>query len=156
MSRKQCKRKVWALVNPIQHAIEGAAIITDEVIQGLRTRELSAIETFRAGKAGLQEWSDLVALMNVSEHMAFRGVGPEAKQTLNEAHGHLIAAAKRYEATKKMGLTGPGLQCMRDMYEWHDLQRKSISRAEYDRHIKDTVNRIKSKAPEVTDVLEAA
>lgn len=154
--KKRCNRKVWALVNPITHAIEGAAIITDEVIQGLRTRELSAIESFRSGSAGLQEWSDLVALMNVAENMAFNGVGPEAKPTLDEAHGHLITAAKRYEATKRMGLTGPGLQCMREMYEWHDLQRKSISRAEYDRHIKATVNRIKSKAPEVTDVLECA
>ena len=154
--KKRCKRKVWALVNPITHAIAGAAIITDDVIQGLRTRELSAIEAFRAGKAGLQEWSDLVALMNVAEHMAFNGVGPEAKPTLHEAHGHLIDAAKRYESTKRMGLTGPGLQCMREMYEWHDLQRKSISRAEYDRHIKATVNRIKSGAPEVTDVLETA
>ncbi len=154
--KKRCKRKVWALVDPIQHAIQGAAIITDDVIIGLRTRELSAIEAFRAGKAGLQEWSDLVALMNVAEHMAFRGVGPEAKPTLHEAHGHLIDAAKRYESTKRMGLTGPGLQCMRELYEWHDLQRKSISRAEYDRHIKATVNRIKSGAPEVTDVLETA
>ena len=142
--KKRCKRKVWALVDPIQHAIQGAAIITDDVIQGLRTRELSAIEAFRAGKAGLQEWSDLVALMNVAEHMAFNGVGPEAKPTLHEAHGHLIDAAKRYESTKRMGLTGQG------------LQRKSISRAEYDRHIKATVNRIKSGAPEVTDVLETA
>lgn len=36
--KKRCKRKVWALVNPITHAIEGAAIITDDVIIGLRTR----------------------------------------------------------------------------------------------------------------------
>ena len=154
--KKQCRRKVWALVNPITHAIEGAAIITDDVIQGLRTRELSAIEAFHKNRAGLQEWCDLVALMNVAEHMAFNGVGPEAKPTLHEAHGHLIAAANRYESTKKMGLTGPGLNCMREMYEWHDLQRKSISRTEYNKHIKSTVNRIKSKAPEVTDVMDVA
>lgn len=27
--RKRTRRKHWALVNPIQHAIEGAAIISD-------------------------------------------------------------------------------------------------------------------------------
>ena len=156
MSRKQCKRKVWALVNPITHAIEGAGICTDELLQSLRIRELAAIEAFRSGRAGVQEWCDVTAIMNVCEHMATHGVGPEAHATCNEAHTHLIEAAKRFERTGKMGLTGPGIQCMRDLYEWHDLQRKSISRAEYDRHIKQTTLRIKSKAPEVTDVLECA
>ena len=55
-----------------------------------------------------------------------------------------------------MGITGPALQCLRDVYEFHDLQRTSISLSEYEKHIKDTANRIRSKAPEVTDVLECA
>lgn len=151
--RKKCKRKVWALVNPISHAIEGAAICSDDVLQPLRIRELSAIESFRTGKAGLQEWSDICAMMNLCENMTLHGIGPEAKPTCDEAHGHLIEAAKRYEKTGKMGITGPGIKCFRELHEWHDLQRSCISRSEYDRLIKDTVNRVKSGAPEVSDAL---
>lgn len=154
--RKRCKRKVWALVNPIEHAIDGARVSGDDILSSLRTRELSAIEAFRTGKARLQEWADIVAMMNVAEHMAFRGVGPEAKQVCDDLHTHLIDAARRYTTTRRMGATGPALQCMRDAYEYHDLQRKSVSRSEYERHIKETSDRIRSKAPEVYDVMEAA
>ena len=154
MSRKFTRRRVWALVNPIDHAIEGARLCNDRMLNTLRIRELATIEAFRTGMAGLQEWADMTALMNVCEHMATHGVGPEAMETCNQAHSHLIEAAKRYEKTQKMGMSGMGLQCMRDLYEWHDLQRTSISRAEYERHIKQTTLRVKSKAPEVTDVLE--
>ena len=154
MSRKKCHRKVWALVNPIVHAIEGAGICSDEALRDLRIRELAAIESFRTGTATVQEWSDIVALMNVCEHMANQGVGPEARVTCQEAHRHLIEAAKRFERTGRMGTSGPGLTCLRELYQWHDLQRKSVARSEYDRHIADTANRIRSKAPEVVDVLE--
>lgn len=152
--RKKCKRKVWALVNPITHAIEGARVSGDEVLQPLARRELSAIESFRMGHATIQEWSDLVNLMNLCEHMAHRGIGPEAKQVCDDAHAHLLEAARRYKSTGKMGLTGPGLQCMRDLYEYHDLQRRSIARSEYDKHIHGVQNRIKGNAPEVVDVLD--
>lgn len=155
MSRKQCRRKVWALVNPIAHAIDGARITSGQKLDQLRMRDLSAIDAFSKGKAGLQEWSDIVAMMNVCEHMAFHGVGHEAKPVCHAAHGHLIDAAKRYEKTKRMGLTGPGLQCLRELYAYHDLQRTSIALSEYEHHILATANRIKSGAPEVTDILHA-
>lgn len=154
--RKQCRRKVYALINPIAMAIEGACTPQGKELNQLRTRELAAIESFRTGSATLQDWSDLTALMNLCENMAQAGIGAEAMPTVTEAHGHLIEAAKRYESTQRMGMTGPGLQCMRDVYEYHDLQRQSVSRSEYEKHIAETTNRIKSKAPEVTDVLEAA
>lgn len=154
--RKKCKRKVWIKADPIALAIEKAHVATDERLAPLRTRELSAIEAFRTGLAKLQDWSDMVNMMNVTEHMAFRGIGAEAKQTCHEAHGHLVEAAKRYRKTMKMGMTGAGLQCLRDLYEYADLQRKSVTLAEYERHIQATLNRIKGNAPEVVDVLEEA
>lgn len=63
MSRKQCRRKVWGLVNPIQHAIDRA-------------------------QAGLSDAHD------------------------------------RFKATGRMGLSGPAIQAMRDLAEYHDLQRQ--------------------------------
>jgi len=154
--RKQCKRKVYALVNPILHAIEGMRPPDGDKLNLLRTHELSAIEAFRTGKATVQDWSKVVGMMNLCENMGKAGIGPEALEYCDALHAHLISAAKRYETTRKMGITGPGLQCLRDVYEFHDLQRTSISLSQYEKHIKDTANRIRSKAPEVTDVLECA
>jgi len=154
--KKSCKRKVWSLVNPIRHAIEGVAPPQGAKLDLLRTHELSAIEAFRTGTATVHEWSKVVGMMNLCEHMAHRGIGPEAIEVCDEAYKHLMEAAKRYEKTHKMGLTGPGLQCVRDLYEYHDLQRTSVSLSVYEKHIFDTANRIKSKAPGVTDVMEVA
>lgn len=154
--KKQCKRKVYGLVNPIRHAIEGVQPPTGDKLDLLRTHELTAIEAFRTGTATVEDWSKVVGMMNLTENLGKAGIGPEALEYCDELHAHLISAAKRYEATRKMGITGPGLQCLRDVYEFHDLQRTSISLSQYEKHIQDTANRIRSKAPEVTDVLEAA
>jgi hypothetical protein len=154
--RKQCRRKVYALVNPISMAIEGACVSQGSQLDQLRLRELAALESFRTGKATVQDWSDLTAMMNLCENMAKAGLGAEALPTLEEAHTHLIEAAKRHKATKRMGMTFTGLQCLRDVYEYHDLQRQSVPRSVYEKHIAETANRIRSKSPEVTDVLEAA
>ncbi|GAA4401195.1 hypothetical protein [Quisquiliibacterium transsilvanicum] len=147
--RKQCRRKVWALVNPIQHAIEGAAITPDEKLNQLKLRELAAIEAFAKGKATVREWQDIVHMANLCELMAANGVGPEAARDCAALQAHMVEAAKRYERTKKMGATGEGLQAMRSVFEYHHLQRTSISRGEYERFIGELKNRVKSKAPEV-------
>ena len=44
--RKRCKRKVWNKVNPIAHAIAGAAVVSQSDMNALRVRELAAIEAF--------------------------------------------------------------------------------------------------------------
>lgn len=147
--RKRTRRKVWGLLNPIQHAIEGAAIVPAELLAPLRLRELAAIEAFRTGKAGLQEWHDINTMHNLCETMARQGIGPEALEACEQCQEHLIEAARRFEATGKMGTSGPGLQCFRDVFEYHDLQRQSVARATYDQMIRLATARIKSGAPNV-------
>ena len=144
--RKQCKRKHYQLLNPILHALQGCAITPDSVLLELRTRELGAIEGFVKGTAGLQEWSDLTAMLNVCEFAGRNGVGKEVLDTCKQAQQALVEAAARFESTGRMGTTGSGLQAFRDLYEWHDLQRKSISRSQYEQMIAGTRNHIKSRS----------
>ena len=154
--KKQCKRKHYKLVNPIAYAIAGAIPPSGDKLKTLQIIELSAIESFRTGIATVNDWSKLVAMMNLCENMAANGIGPEAMPICEQAHQYLITAAKRYETTGKMEITGPGLKCLRDLYEFHDLQRTSVATSVYEKHIQDTINRVRSKAPEVVDVLEIA
>ena len=147
--RKRTRRKHYALVNPILFAIEGARITPEKELNRLRVRELASIDAFAHGHAGLSEWSDLCHLMNLAEHMARAGIGPEVLETCAAVQAHLIDAKERYERTKRMGTTGLGLQSFRELYELHDLQRQSISRSEYERHLTKMVNRVRSKAPDV-------
>lgn len=148
--RKQTRRKIYSTaINPITHALLGAALIPEKELDQLRLRELAAIEAFRAGRAGLQDWRDITALMNLCEQMARDGIGREALEACERAQTALIDAAHRYERTAKMGTTGPGLQAFRDVYEFHDLQRQSVPRSVYEQCIARVTNRVRGKAPEV-------
>jgi len=144
MSRKRCKRKVWALINPIQHAIDGAGITSRNDLDKLLSRELASLDAFTHGKARMSEWSDMVNVNNLTQTLASMGVGREALPDCHKAEAALVEAAARYQNTKRMGLSGPGIQALRDVIEWHDLQRASIPRSQYEEAIRLTGARIKS------------
>jgi hypothetical protein len=144
MSRKRTVRRVWQKVNPITFAMSGCAITPRDELDKLLARELSALDDFTHGRACLQQWFDLASLVNICETLAHEGIGPEALEPCALAQDELIAAAKRFQKSQRMGLTGPGIQHMRDVIEYHDLQRASIPRSQYEKLIRLTANRVKS------------
>ena len=154
--KKQCKRKVWGLVNPLAHVMEGIVTTPDQHLNQLRARELSSLDALSKGKGGLSEWNDLVGLLNIAETLGRNGIGPEVLPVCEVAQDELIAAAKRFERTRVMGLSATALSALRELYAFHDLQRVSITRAEYEKMIDKTIKRIKSRANEVMDIAESA
>lgn len=141
--RKKTKRKIWPRINTIAYAIEGAAVADKQSLDVLRHVELSSIEAFRTGCANAHDWMELHSLCLLTSDLASVGIGPEAMATAEAAETELFACYDRYLNSKRLLLTGPGLQLMRDLYEYHDLQRQSISRSEYERAIK----RASARAP---------
>lgn len=150
--RKHCRRKIYSLVNPISLAIDGVRTTPQSALNDLRLRELAAIESFAKGKATLQDWCDINAMLSVAETMALAGVGPEALVDCEAAQKALIEAARRFEATRRMGTTGPGIQAFRGLFEVHDLQRQSVQRSDYEKLIQKSLHRIRSKAKEVIEL----
>ena len=140
MSKKRCVRKVWALTNPIAFAIEGARTTPRAILDELLLRELSGLEAFAKGQSGLQEWCDMAAINNLTETLAGMHIGAEALPDCKTAEKALIEAAERFERTGIMGLSGVGLQAVRAVIEWHDLQRSSVARSVYERAIKLTAD----------------
>ena len=150
--KKQCRRKVYQLRNPITTAIEGACITPLETLQTLTDRESEAIDAMMTGKGNLRYWQDIVDMNNVCQQMGRDGIGPECLVDCMMAEIELKAAAKRYEKTGKMGLTAVGIKSIQNVQEWHKLQRASISRKEYERQIAKTLHKLRSRSSEV-DVL---
>ena len=150
--RKKCHRKIWAKVNPIEHAITGAAITAEDKLDRLRMDELSAIESMVKGNATTGDWRVLVDMLNIAETMATNGIGIEVLAVCEIVQKEMEAAAHRYEKTRKMGLTGTGIRYLKELYEYHDLQRTSISRSEYERMIEKTINYIRSNNHRVTHI----
>lgn len=151
--RKRCKRKVWATnIDTVAHAIAGACVTDTWSLNQLRQNELTALETIKAGEGGVQEWRILVDMMNIAEMMGKKGIGPEVLEHCKTGNKAMQEAAKRYETTKKIVLSGEGLKALGDIMEYHDLQRTSIARSEYEKMIRKTANYIKSHGKDVVEI----
>jgi hypothetical protein len=145
--RKKTRRKIYPLVNPITHAIEGACITDEATLSKLRWTEIAAICAFRIGTATKQEWHELNEMTSIAEVMARAGVGVEVLEVARQAESHLKKAALRFDETGKMELNGFELLTLSDLQEYHDLQRQSVSRGEYWLFIKKMIDLRTSGSP---------
>ena len=150
--RKKTKRKVWNLIDPIQHGIIGASITQRDKLDQLRLLEYSALDAMTKGSGTIQDWRTLVDVLNLSEMMARGGIGPEVLPVCQKAQDSLHKAALRHEDTKKMGLDGQGIVAIRELIEYADLQQSSISRSEFEKYIQKTKNYIKSHGDKVVEI----
>ena len=154
MSRKKCKRRIWSTnINPVAHAIAGAAVSEKQALDKLRLCELSAIDAMTKGMGTTEDWRWLADVCNIAETMAKSGIGPEVLPYCEEVQKALLEAAERYQSTGKMGLSGVGISKVKELWEFHDLQRTSIARSEYEKMIRKTANFIKSKGKDVVEIV---
>ena len=130
----------------------GAAITQRDKLDKLRLLEYSALDALIKGSGTVQDWRTLVDVLNLSEMMGKNGVGPEVLPICQTAQESLHKAALRYEETKKMGLDGVGIQAIRDLIEFADLQQGSISRSEFERYIQKTKDYIRSHGDKVVEI----
>ena len=151
--RKKCRRKIWATnINPVAHAIAGAAITTSDVLSKIRMAEYSSLDTIIHGEGTTAHWWVLANLVNVAQCMAEEGIGPEVLPYCEKVQKSLIKAAEYYTKTRRMVLDGEGIKSIRELIEYADLQQKSISRAEFERYIEKTRNQIKSGHMDVYEI----
>jgi hypothetical protein len=150
--RKRTIRKQWELLNPIPHAIMGAAITQRDKLDKLRMLEYSALEAITKGQGTVTDWRTLVDVLNLAEIMGKNGVGPEVLPVCQTAQESLHKAAMRYQETMKMGLDGEGIKAIRELLEYADLQQGSIPRSEFERYIQKTKDYIKSHGNLVVEI----
>ena len=131
------------------HAMMGAAIADEESLEFLRKKERGSMEAFRNGTATKHDWNNINAVVRLAESMADANIGPEVMVHAKIAEMHLIDAHERYKRIGKMGSTGPGLQAFQDIIEYHELQRTSVARSVYERHIKRITDMIRSKSSKI-------
>ena len=152
--RKKCKRKVWSTsINPLAHAIAGAAVADDASLNKLRLCELAAIDAMTKGMGTVHDWRWIADVLNIAEMMAKNGIGPEVLEYCQKAQEALLEAKERFDKTGKMGLSGTGIRAVKDLWEYHDLQRTSVARSVYERMIQKTVNNVLSRGKEVVEVV---
>ena len=148
--RKQTRRKVWSTnINPVVHAMAGASITDAESLNILRTKENNSMEAFRNGSATRHDWNNINAVVRLAESMAAANIGPEVMVHCKIAEMHLLDAQDRFKRLGKMGSTALGLQSFQEIIEWHELQRTSVARSVYEKHIKRVTDMIKSRSSKI-------
>lgn len=148
--RKKTRRKIWSTdLNPVTHAMVGAAVTDDESLSILRKKEDGSMEAFRSGTATPHDWNNINAVVQLAESMAAANIGPEVMVHVKIAEMHLIDAHDRWRRIGKMGSTGPGLQAFQDIIEYHELQRTAVARSVYEKHIKRVTDMIRSKSTKI-------
>lgn len=155
MSRKHCQRKVYPLLNTIQHAIAGAAITDTARLDKLRMLELSALECFKTGRATIDDWRAIADVINIAEVLARGGVGPEVLPACAAAQTVLGSVHARYQESNMIAIAEGEYLPLAEVCDYHDLQRSSISRGEYERAIKRTGDKIRGASREVKVMMEA-
>lgn len=151
--RKRTKRKMWHLIDPVAHAIAGAAITTRDALDKLRLVEYAALDAMIRGCGTVQDWKTLTDVLNLAETMGRGGVGPEVLPICEVAQESLRKAALRYQTTMRMGLDGQGIKALRDLIEYADLQQTSISRNELERWIVKTRAHLVNKTKDVVELV---
>lgn len=114
--------------------------------------EYSALDAITRGQGTVTDWRTLVDVLNLAEMMGKNGVGPEVLPICEKAQASLHKAAMRYQETMRMGLDGVGIQAIRELIEYADLQQSSIPRSEFEKYIQKTKNYIKSHGDRVVEI----
>lgn len=149
--KKKCRRKVYQLINPIAHAIEGAFITDDKSLELLKAHELKILDAL-SGDDGLSGYYGLCELLGCAETMAKSGIGPEVLEPCANAQAVLIKLHTRFTRWNKWDITPSEKQTLIDLMEWHHLQRTSVARSEYERFLKSATNKMRSRAPGVIEL----
>jgi hypothetical protein len=131
----------------------GAAITPRPTLDKLRFLEYSALEAITKGNGTIHDWRTLVDVMNLSEVMAKAGIGPEVLPICEKAQESLHKAAMHYQKTMRLVLDSQGIQALRDLIEYADLQQGSISRSEFEKYVKKTRDYIKSNGDRVVEIV---
>ena len=104
--KKRCKRKVWSTnINPIAHAIAGAAVSDKQSLDKLRLCELSAIDAMTKGMGTTEDWRWLADVINIAETMGKAGIGPEVLPYCQKNYGFVRCWHQSYK--KCVGVSRP-------------------------------------------------
>jgi len=127
-------------------------VTENRLLDKLRMRELSAFDSMVKGWGTVEDWRVLVDMMNIAEMMGKSGIGPEVLPYCEEGCQAMTEAARRYQKSMKMGLSGVGINALREICAYHDLQRASVSRSVYETMITKTANYLRSKGKDVVEI----
>lgn len=127
--KKSTSRK-RATIHPVAVAVRRAGPIPSDLIEGLRLREWSAIETFAKGNATPIELAMLRELLGMCACSVDLGFGPEAEPTCKAAAA-ILGSFGKADSSTRLSMNDSQIMVMRELQGYHDLQRAAFTWGDY-------------------------
>lgn len=129
--KKKGSRRAAAYANPVTQAILNARPLSPELVQDMRLREWSALESFATGRATGVDARLLLELHCMCSTSIAMGIGTEAREVCDRATHVLTAVFEAHPAGESMRMDPGQLAIVREMHDLHDQQRALCTRREY-------------------------
>jgi hypothetical protein len=142
--RKQTRRKIWNLENPINIAMHKAGLVSLEKSQEIMDIEMDSLNRFRNGQADMHDWNILASLTNMAEIMSKDGIGTEVLEFSEAGQQALKRSATFYKKSGKFLLDATGITALQDLIEYAHLQRQSVSTGNMESYLKTIIGRVNS------------
>ncbi len=159
MRKKGAPRRKWDLIsNPVQVAMENSAITSPKRNSEHAAIEVRSIEAFARGEGSIQAWVDIVHMANVAEIMAKNGIGIEVIPLVADAQVQLCDAYVRRKETNVWNMSPTQIYLLRELREYHELQRLSVTYGQYREFMRksDNVSKTGGQARFPAQILENA
>ena len=125
------RRKYTSVKNPVLMAIENASLISARRNAEYTSSEIQALKNMATGQFGDHEWVVMVDVANMAEVMAKSGVGHEVIPIAAEAQVVLAHIRKRKKEEGTFTCRPDEIFVLRELQEYHDLQRQSVAYGQY-------------------------
>jgi len=137
------KRTPLPLVDPIQHAMSGAACLTKGQLETLMAPNRAAVAALQYGQFNEHHWRVLVDAFNIAEVLAKPPVNlaNDHADKFNDAHCVLLALSEQYRDRRSWTARGHQLQTIKDAMFIFQIQLENVAQGEFER----TVEKLKRR-----------
>lgn len=146
MSRRaRTRRDRRVILNPVQVAMQGVALLADEDRTALQRIADNALLAYSCGDDCATQWCVLADAMNVAETLARAGICSDAgsQRYIWRAQAALSAAYGRHQERNTWAMRGPELVALGDGVLIHRIQLEHCSVREYCNAVEATKERMR-------------
>lgn len=140
----RAKRKVWPLLNPILHAMAGAAKFTPTQLAQLMAPNRAAVQALQYGQFNADHWRVLADAFNIAEALARPpvNIANDHSEKFEEAQCVLYALSEQFRDRKTWTARSAQLQAVKDAMEIFEIQLEHVAQGEFERVVEKLTQRM--------------
>jgi hypothetical protein len=140
--RKHTRRRPLPLVNPVELAMRGAALLTPDERRAALNPSLAAMADMGCGRGRGAQWRELADALNLSEALMELQIAPNLRPDVEAAQAALGELMKRAQLLHRWVLRGPEMTALRTGLWVYRVQLEHCTVGELERAVTTVRNRV--------------